>query len=201
MGKRGRPTKEPTAEEKAKVAELVEKKQPQADIARILGMTVPTFRKYFHEEFFSGKKNTAPVLPSRPITDAQREKVKLYLGYGMSPEDIALALDYTRDGEFESFCGDFAIELRIGKAVTRAETIERLVNQSKGGLIGATTKLEALSRPVVPSDGAAPSGSAYVGKKEAAKADAASAVAGTSKFAPRSAPRLATSGGRTVDAP
>lgn len=198
MAKRGRPSRGPSAEDKAKVAELLEKKLPQADIARIIGISVPTFRKYFHEELFSGKKIAAPPLPSRTVTDAQREKVKLYLGYGMSPEDIALAIGYTGEGEFESFRSDFAIELRIGKAVTRAETIDRLVNQSKGGLIGATTKLEALSRPASDKDGAAPAAE-YVGKKAMAKADAAAAVAGGGKFAPRGGPRLVASGGRPVD--
>lgn len=198
MGKRGRPSRAPTAEERAKVAELVAKNLPQADIARILGMTVPTFRKYFRDEFFSGKNNNRQAVPTRTVTDAQRDKVKTYLGYGMSPEDIALALGYVGDGEFENFQHDFVMELRIGKAVTRAATIDRLVNQSAGGLIGATTKLEALSRPASDKDGSAPA-SEYVGKKAMAKADAAAAVAGGGKFAPRGGPRLVASGGRPVD--
>ena len=196
MTKRGRPAKEPTAEDRAKVADLLAKKVPQQDIAAIMGMTKPTLRKYFHNEIFSGKKI---VLPSRDVTDAGREKVKLYLGYGMEPEDIALVLGYTGLDELENFKSDYAFELRIGRAVTRAQTIDRLDQQSRGGMIGATSKLEALSRAMPTKDGPAAAPAAeYVGKKAAAKADAAAAVAGGGKFAPRGAPRLVASGGKPI---
>jgi hypothetical protein len=46
-----------------------------------------------------------------------KEKVKQYLGYGMSPEDVALVLDYTGDDDFEHFKQDYAHELRIGRAL------------------------------------------------------------------------------------
>lgn len=195
MAKRGRPSKEPTAADKAKVKDLLGKKVPQKDIAAIMGMTEPTLRKYFKDEFFSRKKITPP---SREVTEAGREKVKLYLGYGMEPEDIALVLGYIGPDEYECFKSDYALELRIGRAVTRAQTIDRLDQQSRGGLIGATSKLEALSRPMPTKDGPAAPAAEYVGKKAAAKADAAAAVAGGGKFAPRGAPRLVASGGKPV---
>ncbi|MDE1914730.1 MAG: hypothetical protein KGJ57_17475 [Sphingomonadales bacterium] len=199
MSKRGRPTKEPTAEDKAKVADLLAKKVPIEDLAKMFSLSKPTFRKYFHNEIFAGKKISGPPKPSREITEAAREKVKLYLGYGMEPEDIALVLGYVGPDEFDSFKGDYHLELRIGRAVTRAQTIDRLDKQSQAGLIGATTKLEALSRPMPTKDGpAAAVPTEYVGKKAAAKADAAAAVASGGKFAPRAAPRLVASGGKPV---
>ena len=165
MAKRGRPTKEPTPDDRAKVADLLAKKVPVTDIAAIFGMSAPTLRKYFRDEFFTGKKIADKSKPSREVTDAQREKVIRYLGYNMTPQEIALVIGYRGEGEFEDFASDFALELNIGKAVTRAETIDLLVKQSAGGLIGATNKLEALSRPI-----AAPTSTPteHIGKKAAA---------------------------------
>ena len=165
MAKRGRPSKEPTQEDRAKVSELLAKKVPVTDIAAIFQMSAPTLRKYFRDEFFTGKKIADKFTPSREVTDALREKVVRYLGYNMSAADIALAIGYRGADEYENFLNDYALELRIGKAVTRAETIDLLVKQSAGGLIGATNKLEALSRPV-----AAPTGAPaeHIGKKDAA---------------------------------
>ena len=200
MAKRGRPTKEPSAEDHAKVKDLLGKKVPIADLALMFGMARPTFRKYFQAEILSGKKSADKLPPSREITDAGREKVKLYLGYGMDPADIALVLGYTGPDELQNFINDYALELRIGRAVTRAQTIDRLDQQSRGGLIGATTKLEALSRPMPTKEGAAGApATEYVGKKASAEAAAQAAAAGGSKFAPRQPPRLVVNGGHRVD--
>lgn len=200
MGKRGRPSKEPSEEDRLKAAELLGKKVPIEDLAKMFGMTKPTFRKYFLSEILTGKKTVDKRKPFREVTDAFRNKVKRYLGLGMEPEDIALVLGYTGDGDYEHFRADYAFELRIGRAETRAAMLDRLDDQSKGGLVGATTKLEALSRPMPTKDGsAAAPESEYVGKKAAAQADAAAVVAGGGKFAPRSAPRLVVNGGRPVD--
>jgi hypothetical protein len=168
MAKRGRPTKEPTPDDRAKVADLLAKKVPVTDIAAIFQMSAPTLRKYFRAEFFTGKKIPAKSTPTREITEALRNKVILYLGYDMSPQDVALAIGYRGEGEFENFESDYALELQIAKAVTRGQTIERLVKQSDGGLIGATNKLEALSRPTGAKAGAkAPT--EHIGKKDAAQ--------------------------------
>lgn|GEM_PF-2416511 len=164
-------------------------------------MSVPTLRKYFRDEFFTGKKIAAEKKPSREVTEALRAKVTRYLGYGMGPEDIALAIGYHGEGEYENFRADYAHELRIGRAITRAETIDRLVNQSAGGLIGATTKLEALSRPTPTKEGPAAPAGEYIGKKTVAKADAATAIAAGGMFAPRTPPRLAAVNGQPVTKP
>ena len=165
MAKRGRPTKEPSPDDRAKVADLLAKKVPVTDIAAIFQMSAPTLRKYFRAEFFTGKKIPDKSKPTREITDAQREKVIRYLGYNMAPQEIAQVIGYRGEGEFENFESDFALELDIGKAVTRAKTLDRLDDQSKAGLIAATNKLEALSRPTIAKD-AVPA--EHIGKKAAA---------------------------------
>jgi DNA invertase Pin-like site-specific DNA recombinase len=59
----GRPTKEPTADDKAKVKELLAKSVPIEDIAKLVGLSKPTFRKYFQTEIFAGKKLLALLSP------------------------------------------------------------------------------------------------------------------------------------------
>ena len=200
MGKRGRPAKEPSAEDRAKVADLLAKKVPIEDLAKLFLMSKPTFRKYFQSEIFAGKKTGDKPKPTREVTDAQREKVTKYLGFGMSSEEVSLVLGYTGDGEYDQFRADFALELRIAKAVARATTIDRLDEQSRGGLVGATNRLEVLSRPPVDKTDTGNAGtSEYVGKKATARADAAAVVAAGGKFAPRGAPRLVASGGKPVE--
>jgi len=201
MGTRGRPTKEPTAEDRAKVIDLLAKKVPIADLAAMFRMSKPTFRKYFQSELFTGKKSDTPRKPTRDVTEATREKVQRYLGFGMDPSEIALVLGYTGDDEFDDFRADYALELRIGRVVTRAATIDKLVEQSNAGLIGATTKLEALSRTVPTADKAKDQPTEYVGKKAAAATAAAAAAAAGGKFAPPSPPRLIVNGGQRLDDP
>ena len=201
MGKRGRPAKEPSAEDRAKVADLLARKVPIEDLAKMFGMSKPTFRKYFQSDLIAGKKIGDKSKPSREITQAQRDKVIRYIGFGMKPEKVALAVGYIGDGEYDHFRADFKQELEVADAVARASLIDQLVAQSQAGLVGATNRLEALSRPAAEQDGAgaAPQTSEYVGKKAAARADAALAVAGGGKFAPRGAPRLVASGGKPVE--
>lgn len=201
MGKRGRPAKAPSDDDRAKVAELLGKKVPVEDLAKMFGMSKPTFRKYFLADILTGKKTGDKRQPYREVTDAHRAKVQRYLGLGMEPGDIALVLGYTAEGEYEHFRSDYAFELRIGRAVTRAAMLDRLDEQSKGGLIGATTKLEALSRLIAPKDGAASAPTEYVGKKATAHAAAQAAASSGGKFAPRAAPRLAAVGGQRIAPP
>ena len=204
MGKRGRPSKAPSAEDRAKVAEMLAKEVPIADLAKMFGMTPPTFRKYFHSEFLSRKKIAVDKKPTRTVTTEDRARVSLYLGYGMPPEKVALVVDYIGPDAFEDFKSDFAVELAVADAKTRAMTIDTLVQQSKAGSAAATNKLEMLSRPPVTDDASGrvkPATSNYVSKKEQAKADAAVAIASGGMFAPRAAPRLVASGGKPVDEP
>jgi len=201
MAKRGRPTKTPTPEDRAKVAELLAAKAPLSDIAKLLGYSVPTLRKYFQAEIFSEKKLIERAVPVRKVTEAKREKVKRYIGCKMPMRDVARAIGYEDDDAYDAFLDDFAHEIRIGAAVYRAKVLDRLDDQMTGGVTGATNKLEALTQLTDSGDTPQAQSPGYVGKKAAAQADAAAAMASGSKFAPRGAIRLAANGGRHVDAP
>lgn len=199
MAKRGRPSKEPTPEQRAKVIDMLAKKVAIMDCAAMLGMTHPTFKKFFQNEILSSKKITGTSRPSREVKEEHRTKVSFLLGCGMEPEDVALVLRYVGDGEFENFQTDFAFELRVGKADTRAQFLERVDKQSQGGLIGATAKLEALSRAATSKPTAPSAPAEYIGKKNAAAAAASTVAAAGGKFAPRTPPRLVANGGQRVD--
>jgi len=165
MTKRGRPTKEPTSEERSTVLELLAKDAPLAHIAKLLGYSLPTLRKYFQPEIFSGKKIKEPERPVRKVTAEQREQVKRYVGTRIKPEKVALLFGYTTPADFEEFKETFALELMIADVAIRAQIVDRLHEQSKGGMVGATNKLEALSRPTT-APAATPA--EHIGKKDAA---------------------------------
>lgn len=109
----GRPPKEPTADERAKVAELLALKVAIEDLVKMCGVSKPTFRKYFHNEIRLAKNIRADGRPAREVTAAHRHKVSLYLGYGLAPEEIALALGYVDEGDYAEFRASFAFELKV----------------------------------------------------------------------------------------
>jgi hypothetical protein len=78
MAKRGRPTKEPSAEDRAKVAELLAVNSPVSELARLFGYSAPTFRKYFSAELFAAKKLVEKPKVARRVTDDMREGQALH---------------------------------------------------------------------------------------------------------------------------
>lgn len=198
MGKRGRPTKEPSAQDRAKVAELLAQDAPITDLAKLFGYSPPTFRKYFRAEILSAKKLSEPAKPTRRITDDMREKVMRYVGTNMPAEDVALLLGYRGEGEYEDFKRDFATELRCAKAAVRAKVVDQLHAQMAAGIVGATNRLEALTQITEEGDTPAHANPGYVGKKAAAKAQANAAAQTGGKFAPRTPPRLVAAGGQLL---
>jgi AraC-like DNA-binding protein len=194
MTKRGRPTKMPTAQDRAKVRELLAEKAPISDMAKLLGYSEPTFRKHFQPEILSERK-LKPSAPGRKVTDDMREKVKRYIGCKMPARQVAYALGYESDDDFTAFKADFQREIEVGAAVYRAKVLDQLNIQMVAGTLGATNKLEALTQFDEPGE----SGAA-VGKKAAARADAEAGVAAGGKFAPRTAPRLVAVNGGPIDA-
>ncbi len=191
MSKRGRPTKEPSAEDRAKVKELLVGGAPLSDVAKLMGRSVPNLRKHFKSELFSGKKIAAKKKePSRKVTAEMRAKVERYIACKMTPRQVAYAMDYKTDAEFENFKADFGLELEVGAAKYRAKVIDRLDEQMIGGVVGATNKLEALTQIIEGDQAPASQAPGYVGKKVAAKAAAAAAAAAGGKFAPPAPPKL-----------
>lgn len=197
MGKRGRPSKEPSAQDRAKVAELLAQDAPITDLAKLFGYSPPTFRKYFRAEILSAKKIGEPAKPSRRITDEMREKVKRYVGTKIPAEDVALLLGYDV-GEFDAFKADFAVELRVANVAIRAKVVDQLHAQMAAGIVGATNRLEALTQITEEGDTPAHANPGYVGKKAAAKAQANAAAQTGGKFAPRTPPRLVAAGGQLL---
>lgn len=191
-GKRGRPSREPTEAEREKVKQLVEVGTPIADIAKLLSWSVPTLRKYFSRELFSGKK-IKPASTFKPSV-LHREKVIRYVGCKMRTEDVARAIGCTEEDLLEHF----AEELATGHAQARAQVIDSLFDQMADDVTSATNRLEALTAFSSDPESGSSSAPGYVGKKVAARAIADAAVAEGGKFAPRNAPRLVVSGGKTV---
>lgn len=180
MTKRGRPANEPSDEEREKVKELVRDKAPIADIAKLLGRSIPTLRKYFSRELFFEKKIKPP--DDLKVTALMRSKVIRYIGCKMAPEQVARALGITP----EQLEAHFPDELVTGQAKCRANIIDHLHDQMEEGVVGATNRLETLT--ALPDGvGAAPG----VGGKKAAAASAAKAAASAGgRFAPPTAPKL-----------
>lgn len=187
MGKRGRPTNEPTEEVRAKVKELLQEGASQRVIAAAVEMSLPTLRKYFHSELFSGKKIKEAPKPEFKITGTMREDVELMAACNEPIDRIARAIGCSAD----QIGVLFSEELSAGAARYRLKTLKRLDRLADAGTIGAAKQLEALTAAPDSGEQAPQRGASYVGKKAAAKADADAAVAAGGKFAPRSAPRIA----------
>ena len=122
MAKAGRPPRTPTEDERKKVKELLEVNASIADMAKMLGYSKPTFRKYFSAEIFSAKKSQEEKTEPLKISQADRDKVVRYVGCQMSVEQVAHAMDLTVD-ELEKH---FAAEIEKGQAKYRAKVIDHL---------------------------------------------------------------------------
>jgi hypothetical protein len=156
-------------------------------IAAAVGRSVPNLRKFFAVEL--GLENKSAAAPVK-ITAQMRDDVALMAACGEPQARIAKAIGV---GEAD-LAKHFAADLEAGAARYRLKVLRRLEDQADKNL-GALTKLAALTAPG--SDGADTS-SGYIGKKVAAKADAEAAIGAGSKFAPRSAPRLAAVNGEAI---
>lgn len=201
MAKRGRPGKTIAAADRKKVAELLAEGAPIGDVAKMVGLSAPTFRKYFRTEIDVAKRDRANPRPSRKISEAQREKVRRYIGCRMTVQQVAYVLGYQGPDDLADFKRDFAVEIEIGAALYRAKVIDRLDTQMDAGVTGATNRLEAMTQ-IAPAEGVFKSREEpepYRGKKQAAIDDAEAAVSAGSKFAPRGGLRVATSGGKVVE--
>ncbi|MEI9995107.1 MAG: hypothetical protein WDM91_10965 [Rhizomicrobium sp.] len=198
MAERGRPPKEPTPGQRGKVQELLGAGAKIAKVAKLFDLSVPTFRKYFSAEILAVKKIAEAAKAGQSSfkpTKTHRDDVAFFIGCNMKPVDVARAIGCTED----ELRQHFPDELATGKALARAEVLRNLRKQMvDDGLVGATNRLEALTQIVdleAPPASAAPG---YVGKKVAARADAAAAVAAGGRFAPRPAPKLAAVNGEAV---
>lgn len=188
MSKRGRPTFEPTAEQRKKVLKLSGDGNSIADIARLTKISKPTLRRYFPDELISGKRNRAgkkTAAPKFKITTALRLRVSRLIGGGMEPGEIAIVLGCTEEQLREHFEPDIA----NGRIRFRAQAIDDLAFQSASGKTSATNQIMALTAPT--SDVAQqPAIPGTAGKKAAATANAQRMAAAGGMFAPPAPPKL-----------
>lgn len=192
MAKRGRPSREPTREEKKKVKELVGVGASVADIAKALNRSEPNLRKFFSKELISRKKREAGRQPPFRITKVIREKVSRYIGCKMSKLEVARVIGCSVD-ELEEF---FPEEILTGHAKARAHVIDKLHDQMEEGVAGATNRLEAITAAPDPEADAVKGpkaqgqGASYIGKKVTERAGAHAAAAAGGRFAPMAPPRV-----------
>lgn len=108
-------------------------------------------------------------------TPAQRKRVAICAGGGMSHEEIALGMSISRP-TLEKY---FAHELSVGAYEKRQEVLEAMHRTAKNGNVAAQKAYIAMTTPVaappLPSDEHAKRS----GKKERAQADALTAQSGT----------------------
>lgn len=190
--RRGRPAREPTASERERVRELAGKGSSRTLIAAALGRSVPNLRKYFAEELAPEKNSPPSAQPAAWITTEMRDDVALMAAGGEPHGSIARLIGVSE----EDLARHFAHELANGRAHHRLAALRRLERLARGGSVAAARKLADMTAP--PPEAQAPDRPAQSGKKAAQKAEAHKAVAGGGKFAPRTAPRLATVGGKPV---
>lgn len=131
-------------------------------------------------------------------SDDEREKVRVLKAGGMTNEAIATAVGIT----IPTLTKHFSVELDCGTAKVRAELLMARYRSAIGGNVSAQTKMLELvgasaagdklkDRETAPAGSAAsPTRAPKLGKKEVQQ-QAAEDVAGGSKFAPPSGPRLA----------
>jgi hypothetical protein len=195
MSGRGRPAREPTAAERKKVREFIGEGASRRVIAGALGVSVPTLRKLFATELGLEKKSGQVEAPFK-ITEQMRADVALMAACNEPRGRIAKAIGVS-DEDLARF---FAEDLEIGAARYRLKALNRLDLLAQAGSLGAANKLAAMTSP---AEEGTPASASPVGKKAAARADAADMAASGGKFAPRAAPgapRLAVSNGRPIEA-
>jgi hypothetical protein len=191
MAGRGRPPREPSAQERKRVRELVAEGASQRVIAVAIGRSIPNLRKFFATELDLEKKTNPDEAPFK-ITPAMRADVALMAACNEPHARIARAVGVGEDDLAKYFDDD----LQSGAARFRLKTLTRLETLANAGGLGAARALASLTAPTASDTGAAPGPAGYVSKKAAAKADAAAIVNAGGKFAPRRAPGAAPAGGK-----
>jgi len=168
MATRGRPTIQPSAEQRRQVKALQAKKMPIKDIALIMKMAEKTLRKHFAVELFLDGRKPEAGLPPVKITKALRQRVIRLVACNFPEVDVARAIDWTLPQLREHL----AEELATGHAKYRAEIIDDLHEQMKAGKTGATNALEKITALKAPSAPAAAPKEKPLGKKEQADLEA-----------------------------
>lgn len=149
--KPGRRAHEVTAEDRATVRRMAGAKH--ADIARVLGLSVPTLRKHFAADLAAGRAgadlfaatDAAPALPRRTARPgvggrapfrpdpSQRRRVMDLAAAGKPPATIARVLAISEP----TLRKHFAEELATGAEKVEAEIIAAVMSKARGGNVSA----------------------------------------------------------------
>ena len=183
----GRPSKDPTDEQRANVRQWVEAKVSIEEMARRVGFAPKTFRKHFAAEL--GISSTDRVITEQvtlpPVrldvfrpTSEQREVALILAGAQLSRPEIArkmgLALEVLEE--------HFAAELAEGPVKCKADIIQSMFHAGKGGNVAAAKVYLVFNGQGAPDDkpdAEQPAALGMLGKKAAAAVGAQTAQAGT----------------------
>jgi hypothetical protein len=179
----GRPSFNPTDEQRAEVARLKQAKVSIEEIARKIDVTPKTLRKAFATELglipvetVNTVLNTARPRPTnyRP-TSEQRELVLILSGGRMPRLEIAATLEVGIDVLEEHF-GE---ELDNGPTKSRAAILVSMYNAGKGGNVAAAKVYLLFNGQEEPNPDQQPAKAGLVGKKESQSIAARTAEGGT----------------------
>jgi biotin operon repressor len=193
----GRPSYEPSPDDKLKVVAMVQAAVSQEEMARQLGIAKKTLQKHFAFELgreetdgATGEKTGRRVKtpPSFAPSPEQREAVEILAASKIvSLEDIADRIGIS----VEALEHHFAEELRRGPAKRNTEVLIATQKLAAAGNVSAQRLWLVITGAASPKPGGAAKPQPALGKKDQANKTASAAIQDGGKFAPRAAPRLA----------
>lgn len=179
----GRPSFQPSDEQRAQVERWVKSKVNIEEMARRMALAPKTFRKHFADELglvTVETVNTA-VQMTRPRTevfrptDEQREHALILAGAQLSRPEIARKLGVT----VEVLTEHFADELEKGPVKCKSDILVSMFHAGKGGNVAAAKVFLLFNGQEEPNPDNQPARAGLLGKKEAASIAARSAEQGT----------------------
>lgn len=181
----GRPSKDPTDEQRESVIEWVKAKVSIEEMARRVGFAPKTFRKHFAAELGLSppdRVNTEPAIPAQRVdvfrpTSEQREAALILAGAQLSRPEIARKMGLA----VEVLEEHFAAELEEGPIRCKADILQAMFYAGKGGNVAAAKVFLVFNGQAAPDPAKTeqPAAIGMLGKKAAANIGAQNAQAGT----------------------
>lgn len=179
----GRPSFQPSDEQRAEVGRCVKAKVNIEEMARRMSVTPKTFRKHFASELGIIPVETVitALASARPRTevfrptDEQREMALILAGAQLSHAEIARKLSLS----IEVLQEHFADELEKGPVKCKSDILAAMFFAGKGGNVAAAKVYLLFNGQADPASEQQPAKMALTGKKEAATIAARTAEAGT----------------------
>jgi AraC-like DNA-binding protein len=182
----GRPSKQPTDEQRALVRQLVEAKVSIEEMARRLELAPKTFRKHFAAELglsppdrvITEQKPPTPRADAFRPTTEQREVALILAGAQLSRAEIARKMGLA----VEVLEEHFAEELAQGPVKCKADILQAMFHAGKGGNVAAAKVYLVFNGQGAPDEkpeGEQPAAIGLLGKKAQADVGARTAGQGT----------------------